>query len=169
MDMEKLVQMIMEDTQWADIGLGELYGRISVDTTDPVKSNSGNMFETVDPDGKELAALQTYLAMYNIGLDESENVTRGWLPQMYKGKGGQGLLFSERMIDCASLKDIKKFKYNKDLFVGDNPPKFEVGLFSSIFDEVKKKFIATLPECRSTFDDLISRTYATIKNLYFNE
>lgn len=44
MDMEKLVQMIMEDTQWADIGLGELYGRISVDTTDPVKSNSGNMF-----------------------------------------------------------------------------------------------------------------------------
>ena len=31
MDMEKLVQMIMEDTQWADIGLGELYGRISVD------------------------------------------------------------------------------------------------------------------------------------------
>lgn len=132
-------------------------------------ANSGNMFETVDPDGKELAALQTYLAMYNIGLDESENVTRGWLPQMYKGKGGQGLLFSERMIDCASLKDIKKFKYNKDLFVGDNPPKFEVGLFSSIFDEVKKKFIATLPECRSTFDDLISRTYATIKNLYFNE
>ena len=132
-------------------------------------ANSGNMFETVDPDGKELAALQTYLAMYNIGLDESENVTRGWLPQMYNGKGGQGLLFSERMIDCASLKDIKKFKYNKDLFVGDNPPKFEVGLFSSIFDEVKKKFIATRPECRSTFDDLISRTYATIKNLYFNE
>ena len=44
MDMEKLVQMIMEDTQWADIGLSELYGRISVDTTDPVKSNSGNMF-----------------------------------------------------------------------------------------------------------------------------
>ena len=44
MDMEKLVQMIIEDTQWADIGLKELYGRVSVDTTDPVKSNSGNMF-----------------------------------------------------------------------------------------------------------------------------
>ena len=44
MDMEKLVQMIMADTQWADIGLKDLYGRISVDTTDPVKSNSGNMF-----------------------------------------------------------------------------------------------------------------------------
>lgn len=43
-DMAGLVSLIQNDTTWADIGLNELYGNISVDTTDPAKSNSGNMF-----------------------------------------------------------------------------------------------------------------------------
>lgn len=43
-DMEKLLDLIQKDTQWKDIGVEELYGKVSVDTTDPVKSNSGNMF-----------------------------------------------------------------------------------------------------------------------------
>lgn len=43
-DMQKLTQLILEEKQWSDIGLPELYGSICVDTTDPVRSNSGNMF-----------------------------------------------------------------------------------------------------------------------------
>lgn len=43
-DMEGLVDLIKKDTQWSEIGLDELYGKVSVDTTDPAKSNSGNMF-----------------------------------------------------------------------------------------------------------------------------
>ena len=43
-DMNQLVAMIQNDTKWADIGVPELYGSVSVDTTDPAKSNSGNMF-----------------------------------------------------------------------------------------------------------------------------
>lgn len=43
-DMNHLVDMIQADTQWSDVSLPELYGKISVDTTDPAKSNSGNMF-----------------------------------------------------------------------------------------------------------------------------
>ena len=43
-DMKKLADLILADTQWSDIGLSELYGKVSVDTTDPEKSNSGNMF-----------------------------------------------------------------------------------------------------------------------------
>jgi len=43
-DMTKLVELIDSDASWADIGLPELYGKVSVDTTDPSKSNSGNMF-----------------------------------------------------------------------------------------------------------------------------
>ena len=42
--MAGLVSLIQNDTSWADIGLAELYGNISVDTTDPARSNSGNMF-----------------------------------------------------------------------------------------------------------------------------
>lgn len=43
-DMEKLLSLILEEKEWSDIGLSELYGKIAVDTTDPAKSNSGNMF-----------------------------------------------------------------------------------------------------------------------------
>lgn len=43
-DMKKMTNLILVDTQWSDIGLPELYGKVSVDTTDPEKSNSGNMF-----------------------------------------------------------------------------------------------------------------------------
>lgn len=42
--MDRLANMIEQETKWADIGLGQLYGNILVDTTDPNKSNSGNMF-----------------------------------------------------------------------------------------------------------------------------
>ncbi len=43
-DMAGLLELIQNGTQWSDIGLSKLYGRVSVDTTDPSRSNSGNMF-----------------------------------------------------------------------------------------------------------------------------
>lgn len=43
-NMEKLAKLITADTSWADVGLPQLYGNVLVDTTDPNKSNSGNMF-----------------------------------------------------------------------------------------------------------------------------
>ncbi len=42
--MNKFVAAVKEGKTWADIGLPQLYGSISVKTTDPTKSNSGNMF-----------------------------------------------------------------------------------------------------------------------------
>lgn len=44
MDMAALVAAIEQGTTWADLGLSELYGSVAVNTTDPVRSNSGNMF-----------------------------------------------------------------------------------------------------------------------------
>lgn len=43
-DMQKLTELMMEEKTWSDIGLSQLYGPIIVDTTDPTKSNSGNMY-----------------------------------------------------------------------------------------------------------------------------
>lgn len=43
-DMLKLTECIESDKKWSDIGLDKLYGNIIVGTTDPTKSNSGNMF-----------------------------------------------------------------------------------------------------------------------------
>ena len=43
-DMQKLTELMMAEKTWSDIGLPQLYGPIIVDTTDPTKSNSGNMY-----------------------------------------------------------------------------------------------------------------------------
>jgi hypothetical protein len=43
-DFPRLVQLVVDETKWSDIELGELYGRVLITSTDPTKSNSGNMF-----------------------------------------------------------------------------------------------------------------------------
>ncbi len=43
-DMNQLTQCVEEGTTWAELGLPQLYGSVTVGTTDPTKSNSGNMF-----------------------------------------------------------------------------------------------------------------------------
>jgi hypothetical protein len=43
-DLVKLIDAVLGDTKWKDIGLDELYGNMYVLSTDPLKSNSGNMF-----------------------------------------------------------------------------------------------------------------------------
>lgn len=43
-DMPKLLQVIREGKKWSEIGLPELYGKVIISTTDPTKSNSGNMY-----------------------------------------------------------------------------------------------------------------------------
>jgi len=43
-DMPGMLKMIREGKKWSDIGISQLYGKISITTTDPTKSNSGNMF-----------------------------------------------------------------------------------------------------------------------------
>jgi hypothetical protein len=39
-----LINAVLADTKWSSIGLDELYGNLYVLSTDPLKSNSGNMF-----------------------------------------------------------------------------------------------------------------------------
>ncbi|MDR2185072.1 MAG: hypothetical protein LBO80_05315 [Treponema sp.] len=43
-DLVKLIDAVLADTKWKNIGLDELYGNMYVLSTDPLKSNSGNMF-----------------------------------------------------------------------------------------------------------------------------
>ena len=43
-DMPKLLQLEREGKKWSEIGLPELYGKVVISTTDPTKSNSGNMY-----------------------------------------------------------------------------------------------------------------------------
>jgi len=43
-DFPKLVKMIEAGRQWKDVGMPQLYGRMTIFSTDPTVSNSGNMF-----------------------------------------------------------------------------------------------------------------------------
>lgn len=43
-DMKKLITLVLEDISWKEIGLGDLFSSVTVVSTDPTKSNSGNMF-----------------------------------------------------------------------------------------------------------------------------
>jgi hypothetical protein len=43
-DLVTLIDAVLADTKWRDVGLDELYGTMYVLSTDPLKSNSGNMF-----------------------------------------------------------------------------------------------------------------------------
>ena len=40
-DMNKLINYILEEKKWADIGLNNIYGNINIDSTDPVTSSPG--------------------------------------------------------------------------------------------------------------------------------
>lgn len=43
-DFPKLVRHIMEEKTWKEIGLPQLFGKVGIHSTDPTRSNSGNMF-----------------------------------------------------------------------------------------------------------------------------
>lgn len=47
LDLEQLVNLVMEDATWNDIGSSQLSGFLSIISTDPTKSNSGNMFSAL--------------------------------------------------------------------------------------------------------------------------
>ena len=44
MDMNELAAALENGTKWSELGVSALYGAFGVNTTDPAKSNSGNMF-----------------------------------------------------------------------------------------------------------------------------
>lgn len=43
-DFPRLISYIKSGKSWKDIGLPQLYGKIAIHSTDPTRSNSGNMF-----------------------------------------------------------------------------------------------------------------------------
>ncbi len=83
-DMQKLTECILDGTQWSELGLPELYGAVAVDTTDPVRSNSGNMFaallanalnggKTVDSDSVDAVLPQLQEIFSRLGYMETSS------------------------------------------------------------------------------------------------
>ena len=126
-------------------------------------------FTLVKLDGEEFRNLKAYWGLFNYSVSSDETLKAGWLPQMYHGRGGAGLLFKETMFACKDKKSLEKFKYNEDLFAGENPPQYKFGVFSNRFSKAEDTFNEVMTDKKTTLDDLLERTYATLSKLYFNE
>lgn len=125
----------------------------------------------VDVDGTEMNALKRYFGLFGFSVDKDGNLVRGWLPQMYTARK---LLFAPDLFGRTTLKEMKSFKLDSDLFTGDDRPRFEVspGLSSHCdrtLNAIKKTFGNTLVDRCGNIYDLLARTYATLMKLYFNE
>ena len=120
-------------------------------------------------DGEEFRNLKAYWGLFNYSVSSDETLKAGWLPQMYHGRGGAGLLFKETMFACKDKKSLEKFKYNEDLFAGENPPQYKSSVWSNRFSKAEDTFNEVMTDKKTTLDDLLERTYATLSKLYFNE
>lgn len=130
-------------------------------------AKTSNMFDQVNVDSERFKNLCRYWKMFNFAIKEDKTLEEGWLPQMNRGCGGQGILFKDTMFNCRTMKDLQNFKFNKDLYDGGNPPQFSVGMFESRFDVVKKAFNKAEGSSIS-FEDMLKKSYKTLMNLYFN-
>lgn len=103
--MAQLMEAIVARLSWRDLGVPDLYGRVIVTTTDPVKSNSGfsfaallaNLFagpgggdvatpETVARDGDRIAAV-----FERMGYKEASSGTH-WNSYLTEGMGGKPIV-----------------------------------------------------------------------------
>jgi hypothetical protein len=99
--MAELMEAIVRRLTWKDLGVPDLYGRVIITTTDPVKSNSGfsfaallaNLFagdiatvDTVARDGDRIAGI-----FERMGYKEASSGTH-WNSYLTEGMGGKPLV-----------------------------------------------------------------------------
>jgi len=76
-DFPKLIGMVQRGTPWRDIGLTELYGKVTMISTDPNKSNSGNMF----------AGLLANMMCGDVATDATIDTVLPRLSRLFRGLG----------------------------------------------------------------------------------
>lgn len=135
------------------------------------KNTRGGVMTDIDVDGTEMKALKRYFGMFGYSVDKDGKLVRGWLPQMYEARK---LLFSPSLFEKTTFKEMKSFKLDSDLYVGDARPTFSVprGLSPHIdrtLSVIKDTFGKTKPNLSSNIYDLLERSYATLMKLYFNQ
>ena len=99
--MAQMMEAIVRGLSWRELGVGDLYGRVIVTTTDPQKSNSGfsfaallaNLFsgdvanaQTLARDGEKIAAV-----FARMGYKEASSGTH-WNSYLTEGMGGKPLI-----------------------------------------------------------------------------
>lgn len=118
--------------------------------------------------------IKEYFKLLHFAINPDDTLYEGWLRQLHRSAGSDdNFLLNPALFTPQKRKELMKYKWNKSLYkdngVGkDN--KFDVGLFSSKFDEFKKEFIKqnqkAMPGMTNRGEQLYKRIYDTLVSLY---
>ena len=123
-----------------------------------------NMYLRSIKENEELKPLNDFMNRFYDAAEHS-----GWAQELYDSTHGNGFLLNDAVFDKGIY--VRKKKYNKDFFCGDNPESFSASsLFGdAIFDKVKNTFAKETDASKDeTIAHLMERTYAALHKLYFN-
>lgn len=159
LDMEKLIQMVINGTTWEEIGVSDLYGQICVYSTDPVRSNSGNLMAVLAAtvlNGNKVVTendvpnlidpVTTFLSRSGYKESSSADLFQQYLRT---GMGGKTLvaLYENQMIEFAAqnpqdwegIKDKVRILYPTPTVLSNHPfiamNENSAGFFKAIEDE----------------------------------
>lgn len=132
---------------------------------------SGKQKEIIGFDGidvNQVEYLKKYFRLLNVRNVNGE-LAEGWIRQMHRSAGGgDNFLFNPKLFGFHTMKELKKYDWNKNLYRNEGVGKdwtFSVCLFSSKFDTFKKKFIEELHSgTPTTITNTGERFYKVIYN-----
>lgn len=132
---------------------------------------SGKQKEIIGFDGidiNQVEYLKKYFRLLNVRNVNGE-LAEGWIRQMHRSAGGgDNFLFNPKLFGFHTMKELKKYDWNKNLYRNEGVGKdwtFSVSLFSSKFDTFKKKFIEELHSgTPTTITNTGERFYKVIYN-----
>ena len=115
-----------------------------------------------------------YFKLFHFAINPDDSLYEGWLRQLHRSAGGDDkFILNAALFTPQKKKELMKYKWNKDLYktsgIGkDN--KFDVGVFSSKFNEFKRAFKdenqKEMPSMTNRGEQLYKRIYNTLVSLY---
>ena len=133
--------------------------------------NSISGYEDIDP--AETEAIKRYCELFHFSVTEQTKITNGWLRQLHGSAGGSDkFLFHADLFGFNSVKELKKLKFNANLYRPNDTDvdkhKFSTGIFGSPYDSFKDAFVKTPDDDSITnkSEKLIKRMYKTLESLY---
>lgn len=119
-----------------------------IDFVESVRTNSQKEISGFDGmDVDQVEYLKKYFRLLNVR-NVNGDLAEGWLRQIHRSAGGgDNFLFNPKLFAFSTMKEFRKYDWNKDLYRNEGLGKdwgFSVGLFGSKFDSFKKKFIEQL-------------------------
>lgn len=98
-------------------------------------------------DVSQVEYLKKYFRLFNVR-KVNDKLAEGWLRQVHRSAGGgDKFLFNSDLFSFGTMKELKKYDWNKKLYRNDGVGKdwtFHVGLFSNKFNEFKTVLVELL-------------------------